>query len=56
MVSISIAFHEIPKSLGDLSILIKNGLSRKKAFWYKVLSVSIALISGVNSIFFIQCY
>jgi Predicted divalent heavy-metal cations transporter len=51
MVSISIAFHEIPKSLGDLSILIKNGLSRKKAFWYKVLSVSIALISGVIAYF-----
>lgn len=51
MVSISIAFHEIPKSLGDLSILIKNGLSRKRAFWYKVLSVSTALIFGVWSYF-----
>lgn len=51
MVSISIAFHEIPKSLGDLSILIKNGLSRKKAFWYKVLSVSTALFFGVIAYF-----
>ncbi len=51
MVSLSIAFHEIPKSLGDLSILIKNGLSRKRAFWYKVLSVSTALIFGVIAYF-----
>jgi len=51
MVSISIAFHEIPKSLGDLSILIKNRLSRKRAFWYKVLSVSTALIFGVLAFF-----
>ena len=51
MVSVSIAFHEIPKSLGDLSILIKNGLSRKKAFWYKALSVSTALIFGIIAYF-----
>jgi zinc and cadmium transporter len=51
MVSVSIAFHEIPKSLGDLSILIKNGLSRQRAFWYKVLSVSTALIFGIVAYF-----
>ncbi|NLJ06400.1 MAG: ZIP family metal transporter [Sphingobacteriales bacterium] len=51
MVSISIAFHEIPKSMGDLSILIKNGLSRKRAFWYKVFSVSTALIFGTLAFF-----
>lgn len=51
MVSISIVFHEIPKSLGDLSILIKNGLSRIRAFWYKVISVSTALIFGVLAYF-----
>jgi len=51
MVSISIAFHEIPKSLGDLSILIKNGLSRGKAFWYKILSVSTAVVFGIIAYF-----
>jgi len=51
MVSVSIAFHEIPKSLGDLSILIKNGLARKRAFWYKALSVSTALIFGIIAYF-----
>jgi len=51
MVSISIAFHEIPKSLGDLSLLIKNSLSRRKSFWYKVLSVSPAIIFGIIAYF-----
>ncbi len=51
MVSVSIAFHEIPKSMGDLSILIKNGLSRKRAFWYKVLSVSTAVVFGIMAYF-----
>lgn len=51
MVSISIAFHEIPKSLGDLGILIKNGLSRKRAFWLKVLSVSTAILFGIIAYF-----
>jgi zinc and cadmium transporter len=51
MVSISIAFHEIPKSLGDLSLLIKNGLSRGKAFWYKILSVSTAVVFGIIAFF-----
>lgn len=50
-VSISIAFHEIPKSMGDLSILIKNGVSRKKAFWYKVFSVSPAFVFGILGYF-----
>lgn len=51
MVSISIAFHEIPKSLGDLSILIKNGQTRKKAFWLKFLSVSTAIVFGIIAYF-----
>jgi len=51
MVSISIAFHEIPKSLGDLSILIKNGLTRKRAFWFKFLSVSTAVVFGIIAYF-----
>lgn len=51
MVSISVVFHEIPKSLGDLSILIRDGLTRQKAFWYKALSVSTALIFWIIAYF-----
>lgn len=47
MVCFSIALHEIPKSLGDLSILIKNGQTRKQAFWNKAATVSTAPIFGV---------
>ena len=50
-VTLSIIFHEVPKSLGDFTILIKNGLSRKKAFWYKMLTVSMALIFGLIAYF-----
>lgn len=50
-VTISIVFHEIPKGLGDLSILIKNGLSRKKAFWYKMMTVSLAVFFGLIAFF-----
>jgi len=50
-VTLSIIFHEVPKSLGDFTILIKNGLSRKKAFWYKILTVSMALIFGLIAYF-----
>ena len=50
-VTLSVIFHEVPKGLGDLSILIRNGLSRKKAFWYKILTISMALIFGLIAYF-----
>jgi zinc and cadmium transporter len=50
-VTISIIFHEIPKALGDLSILIKNGVTRKRAFWYKIMSVSTTVIFGLFAYF-----
>ncbi len=46
-VTISVILHEIPQELGDLGILIKTGLSRKKAFWLNVLSGSSAIIFGI---------
>ena len=50
-VTLSIIFHEVPKGLGDLSILIRNGLTRKKAFWYKTFTVSMAMIFGLIAYF-----
>ncbi|MEZ7867142.1 MAG: ZIP family metal transporter [Paludibacteraceae bacterium] len=50
-VTLSIIFHEVPKGLGDLSILIRNGLTRKKAFWYKTFTVSLAMIFGLIAYF-----
>jgi zinc and cadmium transporter len=39
--------HEIPQELGDFGILLKSGLSRKKAIWFNVLSGSTALLTGI---------
>ena len=50
-VTLSIIFHEVPKGLGDLSILIRNGLTRKKAFWYKTFTVGMAMIFGLIAYF-----
>lgn len=45
--TISVILHEIPQELGDFGILIQSGLSRKKAFWYNVLSGSTAMLTGI---------
>jgi zinc and cadmium transporter len=46
-VTLSVVIHEIPQELGDFGILIRSGFSRKKAFWYNVLSGVSAIIFGV---------
>lgn len=45
--TLSVLMHEIPLELGDFGILLKSGLTRKKAIWLNVLSGSTALITGV---------
>lgn len=53
-VTLSVVFHEIPQELGDFGILIKSGLSKKKALWYNVLSGSTAILAGMLAFFFMQ--
>lgn len=53
-VTISVVFHEIPQELGDFGILLKNGLSRKKALLYNMLSGSTAIITGVLAYSFLD--
>ncbi|MBV5343041.1 ZIP family metal transporter, partial [bacterium] len=36
-VTLSVVFHEIPQELGDFGILLKSGLSKKKALFYNAL-------------------
>jgi len=43
----AIVLHDIPADLADFGILIKSGLSRRKAFWLNILGGSTAIISGV---------
>lgn len=53
-VTLSVIFHEIPQEMGDFGILLKSGLSKKKALWYNILSGSSAIITGIIAYFFMQ--
>lgn len=50
-VTLSVVLHEIPQELGDFGILIKSGLSRRKAFLYNVLSGATAIFFGVAAFY-----
>jgi zinc and cadmium transporter len=50
-VTLSVMLHEIPQELGDFGILIKSGLSRKKALYYNILSGSTAILTGIGAFF-----
>lgn len=52
--TLSVIFHEIPQELGDFGILIRSGLSRKKALFYNSLSGSSAIVTGILAYFFMQ--
>ncbi len=52
--TLSVIFHEIPQELGDFGILIRSGLSRKKAMFYNSLSGSSAIVTGILAYFFMQ--
>ncbi len=50
--SLAIIFHEIPHELGDFSVLIYGGLSRKKALFCNYLCSLTALAGAVGGYFF----
>jgi zinc and cadmium transporter len=50
-VTLSVVLHEIPQELGDFGILIKSGFSRRKAFWYNILSGATAIVFGVAAFY-----
>jgi len=52
--TLSVIFHEIPQELGDFGILIRSGLSHKKALFYNSLSGSSAIVTGILAYFFMQ--
>ena len=45
--SVAVLFHEIPQEISDFSILIKGGLSVKKALLVNILSASVALVGAL---------
>lgn len=50
--SLAVAAHEIPQEIGDMGILLANGLSRGKALWYNFLSALTALVGALLAYFF----
>jgi zinc and cadmium transporter len=50
-VTLSVIFHEIPQEMGDFGLLLKGGLSRRRALWLNVLSGSTAIVFGVIAYF-----
>lgn len=51
LVAIAVILHEIPQEIGDFSILITGGLSRKKAFIYNYFSASSVVIGAAAAYF-----
>lgn len=54
IVTTSIALHEIPQEIGDFAVLVKGGLSKKKALFYNFLTASLAIVGGILGYFFLS--
>lgn len=47
VVTLAVLFHEFPQEIGDFSILIYGGFSKKKALLFNFLSAMIAMAGGL---------
>ena len=45
--SMAVAAHEIPQEVGDFAVLLHSGYSRRRAFFYNVLSSLTTVIGGI---------
>ena len=50
--TLAIIFHEVPQELGDFSILVYGGFSRKKALFYNYLCSLTAVLGALAGYFF----
>lgn len=55
LVSIAVILHEIPQEIGDFSILITGGLSRKKALVYNYFS-ALSVVIGATITYFLGAW
>jgi zinc and cadmium transporter len=53
---ITIIMHEIPQETGDFAILLHNGMSKKKALIYNLLSSSVTIPSAIISYFILDIF
>ncbi len=53
---ITIIMHEIPQETGDFAILLNNGMSKKKALIYNLLSSSATIPSAIISYFVLDIF
>ncbi|OOZ40523.1 ZIP zinc transporter [Solemya pervernicosa gill symbiont] len=52
--SVAIAAHEIPQEVGDFAILLHSGFSRRKAFFFNLLSSFTTILGGLLAWFSLQ--
>lgn len=51
--TLAIAAHEVPQEIGDFSVLVRGGLSKKRALFYNFLSALAALLGAILGYFFL---
>jgi zinc and cadmium transporter len=49
--TLAVIAHEGAQELGDFAVLIKGGLTRRKALWFNFLSAVAAILGGLITIF-----
>ena len=54
VVSLSVAFHELPQELGDFGVLLYAGYTRAKALWFNFLSALLAVLGVLIGYIFIN--
>lgn len=47
LTTIAIAAHELPQEIGDFAVLLHEGMSAKKVFFYNFLSAMLAVVGAV---------
>ena len=53
---VTIIMHEIPQETGDFAILLHNGMSKKKALLYNLLSSSTTIPAAIISYFILDAF
>lgn len=51
--SVAVIAHEIPQEVGDLAVLLKSGMSRKRALWLNLLASVTSVAGGVIAYFWL---